>query len=62
MDDPSGKFIWQIIFGMYSKRKIEFSWQIIFLIQGAKGKNGIKNTGMVIMNLEIFGENFMIFG
>jgi hypothetical protein len=28
--------------GIYSERKIGFSWQIIFLIQGGRGKNGIK--------------------
>jgi hypothetical protein len=28
--------------GIYSERKIGFSWQIIFLIQGGRDKNGIK--------------------
>jgi hypothetical protein len=32
------------------------------LMQGGRGKSGIKNTGVIIMNLEIFGESFMIFG
>jgi hypothetical protein len=31
-------------------------------MQGGRGKNGIKIIGVIIMNLGIFGENFMIFG
>jgi hypothetical protein len=27
-----------------------------------QGKSGIKITGVIIINLEIFGESFMIFG
>jgi hypothetical protein len=33
-----------------------------FLTQGDKGKNRIKIIGVIILNLGIFGENFMIFG
>jgi hypothetical protein len=33
-----------------------------FLTQGGREKNGIKITGVIIMNLGIFGENFRIFG
>jgi hypothetical protein len=32
-------------------------------MQGGRGKKiEFKITGVIIMNLEIFGENFMIFG
>jgi hypothetical protein len=33
-----------------------------FLMQGDRGKSEIKITGVIIMNLEIFDENFIIFG
>jgi hypothetical protein len=33
-----------------------------FLIQGGRGKIELKITRVIIMNLGIFGENFMIFG
>jgi hypothetical protein len=33
-----------------------------FLTQGGRGKNEIKNYKMIVMNLEIFGKNFRIFG
>jgi hypothetical protein len=33
-----------------------------FLMQGGRGKSGIKILEIIIMNLEIFGENFIIFG
>jgi hypothetical protein len=33
-----------------------------FLMQGGKGKMELKITRVIIMNLGIFGENFMIFG
>jgi hypothetical protein len=31
-------------------------------MQGGRGKMKFKITGVIIMNLEIYGENFMIFG
>jgi hypothetical protein len=31
-------------------------------MQGGRAKVELKITGVIIMNLEIFGENFMIFG
>jgi hypothetical protein len=31
-------------------------------MQGGRGKSGIKITGVIIINLGIFGENFIIFG
>jgi hypothetical protein len=33
-----------------------------FLMQGGRDKSGIKITRLIIMNLEIFCENFIIFG
>jgi hypothetical protein len=33
-----------------------------FLIQRGRGKMELKITRVIIMNLGIFGENFMIFG
>jgi hypothetical protein len=33
-----------------------------FLMQGGRGKSEIKIIEMIIMNLKIFGENFIIFG
>jgi hypothetical protein len=33
-----------------------------FLIQRGRGKMELKITGVININLEIFGENFMIFG
>jgi hypothetical protein len=37
-------------------------WAKEFLVQGYKGKMGIKNTEMIIINLGIFSKFFMIFG
>jgi hypothetical protein len=31
-------------------------------MQGSRGKIEFKITGVIIMNLDIYGENFMIFG
>jgi hypothetical protein len=60
------EFIWQRHWattekwGFYPKGRIFLTNE--FLMQGGRGKNGIKkNTGVITMNLGIFGENFRIF-
>jgi hypothetical protein len=45
-----------------SERKTRFFSTNEFLARGDKGKIGIKIIGVITMNLEIFKENFRIFG
>jgi hypothetical protein len=47
---------------LIQRRKTGFSWQKNFWHKKAREKVEFKITGVIIMNLEIFGENFMIFG